>query len=111
MMAVREGIGRGTGMTHKNIVTSVKLTDGCTCRPINDRGERVAPSDLLEYRRFHKFRGPECMCAIDDAVDNATSETAIFVSSAGKFAGEYVAACAASVCGYIGEMICRASSA
>jgi hypothetical protein len=44
------------------------------------------------------------MCALDDAGDNATSETAIFVPSAGTFAGEYVAACAASVCGYIGEI-------
>jgi hypothetical protein len=73
------------------------------CRSVNDRGERVAPSDLLEYRRFHKFCGPECMCAIDDAGDNATWETAIFVPSAGRFAGEYVVACAASGCGYVGE--------
>jgi hypothetical protein len=34
------------------------------------------------------------------------SETAIFVPNAGTFAGEYVAACAASVCGYIGELLC-----
>jgi len=42
------------------------------------------------------------MCALNGAED---SETAIFVPTAGAFAGEYVAACAASDCGYFGEIL------
>lgn len=75
-------------------------------RPENERGERVTPSDLLEYRHLHDFLGPCCLCASlqDGSPETAYTEASIFRESIGRFAGEYIAACAQvdSGCGYMG---------
>ena len=72
-------------------------------RPVNARGERVLPSNLLEYRALHEFLGPCCLCAASNPTKEAAfTESSIFVSSTGPQAGEYVAACAKGECGYRG---------
>ena len=70
-----------------------------TNRPINERGRRIKPSDLLEYRILHDFQTPSCLCASSPELnaDTAHMEAAIFI-----FSGEYVAACASGDCRYWG---------
>jgi hypothetical protein len=80
-----------------SILTTHFVTD--KHRPVNDDGERVAPSDLLEYRRLHNFQGPTCLCV----TENSGNEAAIFISTEDESLGEYVAACASGNCGYWGE--------
>ena len=74
-------------------------------RPVDDAGERVTPSDLLEYRNSHDFRGPSCMCASLDLDTAAYTESAIFVATCGPSTGKYVAACATGQCRYWGTSI------
>jgi hypothetical protein len=77
-------------------------------RPINEAGERVTPSDLHEYRASHEFQGPCCLCASELSqglnAETAYTEASIFVPAEGKFAGEYVAACAQGDCRYWGKL-------
>ena len=72
-------------------------------RPITEGGERVAPSDLSEYRLAHNFLGPSCLCAADTGDRTAYVEAAIFVPLTGEFTGEYIATCASDSCGYWSE--------
>ncbi|KAG1717300.1 hypothetical protein EDD22DRAFT_856245 [Suillus occidentalis] len=71
--------------------------------PVNDDGGRVVPSDLASHRRSHQFRGPRCLCAFIDDDENSSyhREAAMIVLTRGPHAGEYVACCASSKCGYI----------
>ena len=76
----------------------------CTsARPINDEGERVTPSDLIEYRRSHDFKGPCCLCASLDADLASYTESSIFLATCRPSSGKYVAACATGQCRYWGE--------
>ena len=76
----------------------------CSEGPVTDTGERVPPSDLLEYRRTHYFRGPCCVCASLDSSDTPVyTEASIFVAIVGPCIGKYVAACATGQCRYWGE--------
>ncbi|OAX32109.1 hypothetical protein K503DRAFT_787415 [Rhizopogon vinicolor AM-OR11-026] len=69
--------------------------------PVNDDGERVVPSDLVAYRKSHQFRGPYCLCAITEDRDfNNHREAAMVMLTRGLNAGEHVACCALSRCGY-----------
>jgi hypothetical protein len=71
---------------------------------VTETGERVFPSDLLEYRRTHEFRGPCCLCASLDSSDASVyTEASIFVAIVGPYTGRYVAACATDQCRYWGE--------
>jgi hypothetical protein len=74
-------------------------------RPVNEAGERVSPSNLLEYRRTHDFKGPCCLCASLYADENAYTEASIFLAKSGPCTGKYVAACATGLCRYWGESI------
>jgi hypothetical protein len=74
-------------------------------RPVTDAGERVTPSNLVEYRREHDFKGPCCLCASLDPNENAYTEASIFLAKSGPSAGKYVAACATGLCRYWGESI------
>ncbi|KAG1876146.1 hypothetical protein C8R48DRAFT_768991 [Suillus tomentosus] len=70
--------------------------------PVKDDGERVAPSDLVTYRKSHQFRGPRCLCLLLDEHDPSNHyEAAIVKVSRGPNAGEYLACCALSKCGYV----------
>ena len=72
-------------------------------RPVTEAGERVTPSNLIEYRRSYEFKGPSCLCASLDADENAYTEASIFVATSGPDAGKYVAACATGLCRYWGK--------
>jgi hypothetical protein len=72
-------------------------------RPVNEVGERVAPSDLLEYRKTHEFLGPSCLCASLRSDMSSYTEAAIFLEPIGPSAGQYVAACATGQCRYWGK--------
>ncbi|KAG1835327.1 hypothetical protein DFJ58DRAFT_847452 [Suillus subalutaceus] len=69
--------------------------------PVKDDGERVVPSDLVVYRKSHQFRGPHCLCLLLDEHDPGNHhEVAIVMVTQGPNAGEYLACCASSKCGY-----------
>lgn len=73
-------------------------------RPVKEDGERVVPSDLVAYRKSHQFRGPHCLCLLlDDHDPSNHCEAAIVMITRGPNAGEYLACCALSKCGYVGE--------
>lgn len=73
-------------------------------RPVNEAGECVTPSHLLEYRRTHEFRGPCSLCAALSPSDQKIyMEASIFLAVAGSSAGKYVAACAQGQCRYLGQ--------
>jgi hypothetical protein len=43
------------------------------------------------------------MCPLQQGGSNSYTEAAIFVATRGRFAGEYVAACAKDECAYMSE--------
>jgi hypothetical protein len=69
-------------------------------RPVNEAGERITPSGLLDYRMAYVFQAPCCLCASVTPGSDYT-ESAIYVPIGGEFVGEYVAACATDSCGYM----------
>lgn len=73
-------------------------------RPVTDSGECVAPSDLAAHRRSHQFQGPHCLCALIDEDPSSHCEAAMIMLTQGAHAGEDVACCASSKCGYIGKL-------
>jgi hypothetical protein len=72
-------------------------------RPVNEGGERVTPSNLLDYRRSHELQGPCCLCASLSPDESAYTEASIFLAKSGPSAGGYVAACATGQCRYWGN--------
>ncbi|KAI0043346.1 hypothetical protein FA95DRAFT_1609463 [Auriscalpium vulgare] len=68
--------------------------------PVREDGARVPPSDLVNHRATHCFRGPSCLCSALDPDPNAFTEAAIFRARSGRLSGQWVAACANSVCHY-----------
>ena len=70
-------------------------------RPVNDNGERIAPSDLAAHRLSHQFLGPRCLCMLANC--DIHLETAMVMRRRGQYAGEYVACCVTGKCGYFGE--------
>jgi hypothetical protein len=74
-----------------------------TLRPVfAETGNRVPPSDLVDYRADHYFCAPWCLCASNTRGPGFT-ETAIYVAVRGPYAGEYVAGCATDTCGYLSK--------
>ena len=63
------------------------------------------PSALRDYREHYQFLGPSCLCPLLQRVSKepAFTEAAIYIPVFGRFAGEYVAECANSRCGYLGQ--------
>jgi hypothetical protein len=74
------------------------------CRPVE--GERRVPPDALRsYRETHEFLGPCCFCPLlgtQRGIERRFVEAAIHVPVVGRYAGEYVAECTKSRCGYLG---------
>lgn len=67
-------------------------------RPVDDRiGKRVPPSELLAYRKRHKFRAPCCLCA---HATRSYTETAVCEIPSGEYVAEYVVRCSTDRCGY-----------
>jgi hypothetical protein len=66
------------------------------------RGERVHPSALREYRKTHRFLGPNCLCPLLEEGEPDFVESAIYMPTSGPWAGFYVASCARERCAYLG---------
>ena len=76
----------------------------CSCRPVKGEG-RVTPDALRSYRKTQKFLGPCCLCPLLGSrrgIEHQFVEAAIYIPVYGRYAGEYVAECAKSRCGYLG---------
>lgn len=71
-----------------------------TLRPIKGE-ERLRPDELRDYRKTHEFLGPCCLCPMKDS-KLCFAEAAIHMPVIGRYAGEYVAECSKSQCGYLG---------
>lgn len=76
-------------------------------RPINDDGERVAPSDLTEHCITNGIPQPGCLCThahrqLNGPRGLSIKEAQITLMSTGRHRGEYVVACAAGECEYKG---------
>ncbi|KAG1829737.1 hypothetical protein DFJ58DRAFT_737186 [Suillus subalutaceus] len=90
----------------KNAVLELDETGKTLCVwywPVKDDGERVVPSDLVAYHKSHQFQGPHCLCLLLDEHDPCNHrKVAIVMVTRGPNAGEYLACCASSKCGYFG---------
>ena len=64
----------------------------------------VPPCDLRGHRDHHQFLGPSCLCPLLQPLSEEPvfKETAIYIPVFGRYAGEHVAECTESRCGYIG---------
>jgi hypothetical protein len=87
------------------IAQSHILNTSSPIRPVTEEGARVPPSDLHQYRLDYDFHGPCCLCTMDKIGDTAYTESAIFVCETGKYAGEYIAACAEDFCGFMSAFL------
>ena len=78
-------------------------TSQCLHRPV-ERNERVRPDALNNHRETHQFFGPCCLCLLLTTLSGEShfTEAAMYVPICGRYAGEYVAECAKSHCGYKG---------
>lgn len=76
----------------------------CLHRPVQGK-KRMAPDAFRDHRETHQFLGPCCLCPLLEPrkVEPHFTEAAIYVSAFGRYAGEYVAECAKSQCGYLGR--------
>jgi hypothetical protein len=83
--------------------SSIKFVIHRAYRPINERGERVTPSDFEAYRTSHDILGPCCLCPFQFQDTGEFKESAIFMMGHGRYAGEYVAACADGQCNYFSD--------
>jgi len=80
-----------------------RMTSQRLHRPV-EGNERVRPDALHNYRETHQFLGPCCLCPLLMLVSGEYhfTEAAMYVPIFGRYAGEYVAECAKSRCGYLG---------
>jgi hypothetical protein len=65
----------------------------------------VSPGALREYRGGYDFLGPCCLCPLLEPLSKEPkfTEAAIYMPVFGRYAGEYIAGCAQSRCGYVGQ--------
>jgi hypothetical protein len=63
----------------------------------------VSPSDFEAYCLSHDILGPSCLCPFKKKDMGHFVESAIYLVGHGRYAGEYVAACAEDRCGYFGK--------
>ena len=73
-------------------------------RPVRECA-RVTPEGLRQYREAHQYLGPGCLCPLFEQISNglAFTEAAIYITTVEPYKGEYVAGCAKSRCGYLGQ--------
>jgi hypothetical protein len=78
----------------------------CLHRPVQGQ-RRVTPDAWCDYRKSHEFLGPCCLCPLltPASTEPRFIEAAIYIPILGRYTGEYVAACAKSRCGYIGQSL------
>jgi hypothetical protein len=65
----------------------------------------VEPSELRNYRDTHQYCGPGCLCPLFEPLSRQPvfTEAAIYLTTIGRYKGEYVAECAKARCGYLGQ--------
>lgn len=75
-------------------------------RPVNGR-QLVPPSALRDHRDHHQFLSPSCLCLLIQSLSEEPvfKEAAIYIPVFGPFAGEHVAECVESRCGYLGQSL------
>lgn len=75
-------------------------------RPVNGH-KLVPPSNLRDYRDHHQFLGPSCLCPLLGPLEETLvfKEAAIYMPVFGPYAGEHVAECRESRCGYLGQSL------
>ena len=99
---------KGGLVVHHWQVTSVISQVGLTCiffhRPVKPDGERIPPEGLRQHREAHEYLGPGCLCPLLEPPGEklAYKETAIYITTDGRYKGEHVAECAEDRCGYLG---------
>ena len=74
-------------------------------RPV-EGNKRVRPDALHDYRKTNQFLGPCCLCPLLMPLSREShfTEAAMYIPIFGRYAGEYVAECAKSRCGYLGQL-------
>lgn len=87
-------------MNHLQYI-SVDITH--KCRPNDDEGNKVLPSNFEKYRKEHEFRYPCCLCA-EEGGRGAYTEAAVY-SWRDKTTDQicWNARCASDQCGYRGQ--------
>ena len=65
----------------------------------------MPPSELCQYWSAHQYQGPGCLCPLLAPLSQKRvfTEAAIYLTILGLYKGEYVAQCAKSRCGYLGQ--------
>jgi hypothetical protein len=73
-------------------------------RPVSG-GRRVPPAELRQYRETHQYLGPGCLCLLLEPLSEEPvfTEAAIYLTTFGRYGGEYIAECAKGRCGYLGQ--------
>jgi hypothetical protein len=66
---------------------------------------RVPPVGLRQHRETHQYLGPGCLCPLLEPLSEEPvfTEAAIYLTTFGRYEGEYVAECAKGQCGYLGQ--------
>jgi hypothetical protein len=85
------------------VASGLLIIECVLCRPLNDAGQRVPPSELCSHRLSHRFLGPCCLCPVTMEGEITFTEAAIFMATSGHCTGHYIARCARGNCGYFGK--------
>ena len=74
-------------------------------RPV-DGNKRLTPDMWLEYRKQHKFQGPNCLCPLLQTTNEEPphTEAEIVLKGSGNHVGEYIAECPNGCCEYFGQL-------
>lgn len=74
-------------------------------RPV-DGNKRLTPDMWLEYRKRHKFQGPNCLCPLLQTTKEEPphTEAEIMLKGSGNHVGEYIAECPNGRCEYFGQL-------
>jgi hypothetical protein len=90
---------------HVTMASEIYWPD-CFYRPVRE-GARVPPAELRRHREVHQYLGPGCLCPLLEPLNQEPvfREAAIYLTTFGRYEGEYVAECAKSECGYLGPSL------
>jgi hypothetical protein len=67
----------------------------------------MTPEGLHQYRQAHQYLAPGCLCPLFEPISSrpAFTEAAIYITRVEPYKSEYVAGCAKSRCGYLGQYL------
>ena len=74
-------------------------------RPV-DGNKQLTPDMWLEYCKWHKFRGPNCLCPLLQTTNEVPlhTEAEIVLKGSGNHVGKYIAECLNGCCKYFGQL-------